>query len=377
MRITFILKRADLAGGVRVVAIHAEGLARRGHEVLVVSPPRPLPRLRSVARSLALERRLPRLTRRTSSHLDSIDGALVRYKVLERDRPVTEADVPDADVVISTWWETAEWVARLSPSKGVKCSFLQHYEVHNPATVDRVEATWRLPFHKIVISRWLVDLASRRFGDKDVSLVPNGIDTSLFFGPSRKRSNPPTVGFVYSPTAYKRADLALQAFSLLRQRLRSARLLSFGSAPIRDSGLPQGGEFHLSPPQDRLRALYSRCDAWLCTSDTEGFGLPLLEAMACRTPVVSTRSGGPDDFVEDGVNGFLVDVGDVKGLADRLHTLLTCDPANWETMSQGAYATATRLQWKTAQNLFERALYRAVARATRGEVAGDSQVASN
>src|SRR5262245_57267184 len=124
MRITFVLKHADLAGGVRVVAKHAEGLARRGHEVFVVSTPHPLPRLRSVAKSLALKTTLPPLRRFRPSHLDNLDKALVHHKVLRKHRPVTDADLPDADVVISTWWETAEWVACLSPSKGIKCSFL-------------------------------------------------------------------------------------------------------------------------------------------------------------------------------------------------------------------------------------------------------------
>ena len=43
-------------------------------------------------------------------------------------------------VVIATWWETAEWVAGLSPRKGAKAYFLQHHEVHPGQPVDRVRA---------------------------------------------------------------------------------------------------------------------------------------------------------------------------------------------------------------------------------------------
>jgi glycosyltransferase involved in cell wall biosynthesis len=373
MRITFVLKHADLAGGVRVIAAHADALARRGLQVLVVSTPHPLPRLRFVAKSLALRGRFPPLTRISPSHLDGLDATLVQHKVLDRDRPVTDADLPDADVVIATWWETAEWVSRLSPSKGTKCSFLQHFEAHDPATADRATETWRLPFHKIAVSRWLADLASQRFGDTEVSLVPNGVDTELFSAPSRMRGIPPTVGFVYSAAPFKRADLALDTFSQLRERIPLVRLLAFGSQPQGKGDLPPDAEFYPTPPQDSLRSIYSRCDAWLCTSDTEGFGLPLLEAMACRTPVVSTRSGGPEDFVEDGINGFLVDIGDVNGLVDRVQKLLTCSPTTWRTMSRRAHGTAALHQWDNAYILFEQALYRAIERASRGEIAGRSE----
>jgi hypothetical protein len=60
--------------------------------------------------------------------------------------------VPDADIIIATWWETAEWVARLSARKGAKVYFIQHDErfVHMPQ--DRVEKTWALPFYRITIA---------------------------------------------------------------------------------------------------------------------------------------------------------------------------------------------------------------------------------
>ena len=56
---------------------------------------------------------------------------------------------------MATWWETAEWVARYPASKGAKAYFIQHHEVHEGLPADRVNATWRLPMHKIVIANWL------------------------------------------------------------------------------------------------------------------------------------------------------------------------------------------------------------------------------
>ena len=42
---------------------------------------------------------------------------------------MTDVDVPDGDLIIATWWETAEWVNALSPNKGAKVYFIQHHEI--------------------------------------------------------------------------------------------------------------------------------------------------------------------------------------------------------------------------------------------------------
>lgn len=62
-------------------------------------------------------------------------------------------------------------------------------------------------------------------------------------------------------------------------------------------------------------------DVFVLPSFHEGFGLVFLEAMACGLPIVTTHEGGQVDIVADGVNGFLVPVGDSHQLADRIKML--------------------------------------------------------
>ena len=152
------------------------------------------------------------------------------------------------------------------------------------------------------------------------------------------------------------------------------RAVCFGADRHRREPLPDWVDLHINPPQDRLRTIYGRCDVWLCTSYSEGFGLPALEAMACRCPVVSTRVGGPMDFIEEGVNGHLVDIGDAAALADRAARVLALDPADWQCMSDAALATATRYTWDDATELFERALLRGIdgSRGSRTQNGGNA-----
>ena len=361
MRVSFVLPDANLGGGVRVIAMYAEHLRRRGHRVLVVSTPRKVPPLQMRIK-LFLKGYGWLSAKPGSSHFD---GLAVERRIIERFRPITDSDLPDADVVVATWWETAEWVAQLSMAKGAKAYLIQQFELNflnQPR--ERVEATWKLPMQKIVVSRWLADLARERFGDPSSIIVPNGIDLDLFHAPPRGKQGRPTVGMLYAPNSpHKGNDTALAAIEIAKRRFPDLHVRAFGSGEIVPSmPLPIGSDYTRLPAQSTLREIYGRCDVWLCASSSEGFHLPPHEAMACRCPVVSTRVGGPMDMIEDAVNGYLVDVGDSEGLARRLIEILDLPERDWQRMSEAACSTAKSFTWEDATARFESALELAIQR---------------
>lgn len=348
-----------------MIAIYAERLARRGHDVLVVYPPQRKPTPKDRLSSLVKGEGWRPYEAVGPSHFDGID---VPQKMLETWRPIVDADVPDADVMVAAWCDLAHWAGNLRESAGAKVHFIQGFETLGGNHVrQRVETAWRLPMHKIVISSWLVSLASKSFGDSDVSLVRNSVDTDLFWAPSRSKQEKPTVGILYSTSVYKRLGHTLEAIRIVEEAMGSIQVVSYGlDDPTKDLPLPADCHFERAPQQDRIRELYAKCDVWLCGSVREGFHLPPLEAMACRCPVVSTRVGGPLDIVRDGENGFVVDVDDVQGLADRVVQVLQLPEADWKRMSDAALATATGYTWEDATELFERALERAVEKHQQG-----------
>ncbi|HWI57981.1 MAG TPA: glycosyltransferase family 4 protein [Bacillota bacterium] len=299
------------------------------------------------------------------------DGTGVPHRVLERIRPVTDADVPDADVVVATYYTTARGVLQLSRAKGAKAIFIQNYEVEEGKVIPELDASWRMPMHKITISKWLVELAQEKFGDSVVSHVPNSVELSQFHAPPRGKSPVPTVGLLYNTFCLKGCGTSLKALKRVAAALPSLRLVTFGAEqPTLRLPLPHYADFYYQPPQDKLRDLYAQCDVWLCGSNREGFHLPPLEAMACRCPVVSTCVGGPLDIIEEGVNGHLVRVGDVEALAARVLRVLNLPQEGWLAMSAAASRTATRYTWDEATDLFEKALQVAIERDRRGEWGG-------
>jgi glycosyltransferase involved in cell wall biosynthesis len=358
MNITFVLPYAGLQGGIRVIAIYADHLARKGHDVRILSTPFVVS-LKHACKCVLLGKGLPR---HEPSYFDALD---VSHRVLDAVRPVSDTDVADGDVVVATYYTTARGVQRLSPAKGAKVLFIQGYEIEEGKPNPMLDMTWRMPMHKIVVSAWLAGLAQQRFGDPVVSLVMNSVDTRQFHASPRTKQVGPTIGLLYSTCSLKGCSTSFRALERIAAS-RRVRLVCFGAErPDFRLPLPRYAEFHYRPAQHELRNLYAQCDVWLCGSNAEGFHLPPLEAMACRCPVVSTRVGGPVDIIEHGVNGFLVDVKDDEGLAQRVLQVLDLPSDDWKRMSDAAYRTATRYSWDDAARAFEQALYLAIERTKR------------
>lgn len=369
MKITFVLPTLSLTGGIRVISIFAELLRKRGHSVFVISLPRPQPSMRQQVKSLL---RGGGWISPPENEPSFFDNLAVEHKITDRYRPVEDKDVPDADVVIATWWETAEWVAKLSPSKGAKAYFIQHHEVFDYLPQGRVEATWRLPMHKITISQWLVELARTEYDDDQVSLAPPTVDTKQFYACPRNKQSVPTVGLMYSTVYWKGTDIALKAFSLAAEKIPNLRLVAFGTeAPSSELPLPANAEYVIQPDQDKIKDYYSKCDAWLLASRSEGFGLPIIEAMACRTPVISTPAGAAPEILSGGT-GILVRSEDPQEMAKAIESICQLPNSKWQAMSEAAYAKVNNYTWEDATDHFEAALKVAVDKSQDRDVNIDS-----
>lgn len=120
--------------------------------------------------------------------------------------------------------------------------------------------------------------------------------------------------------AWKRMDRFEAICDELLEIPRS-RILCVGQNVVILEGLAQRGFATCRPKDDaELVRCFDQAKVFLLTSDREGFGLPPLEAMARGVPVVSFRCGGPDLYILDGENSYLVET--TKHAADRIRSLL-------------------------------------------------------
>lgn len=171
-----------------------------------------------------------------------------------------------------------------------------------------------------------------------IKYAPPGVDSNVFKPPkirqilSGESAYILSVGRMQDPR--KNILLLLDAYRLLAHDMLGApRLLLAGATSppdefwkcAKDYGLNSKIEFRLKPTFAELIGLYQGATCFVLPSDEEGFGMVVIESMGCAVPVVSTRSGGPDGIIDDGVDGYLVPLGDAQALADRLQRLCS-DP---------------------------------------------------
>jgi glycosyltransferase involved in cell wall biosynthesis len=107
-------------------------------------------------------------------------------------------------------------------------------------------------------------------------------------------------------------------------------------------------------------AVLADLDVFVLSSVSEGLSIATLEAMAAGKPVVVTRSGGPEEIVEDGRTGLLVPVADSAGLASKICELLRNPDLATELARNARLAASTRFSIarmvEEYQTLYERCL---------------------
>lgn len=359
MRITFLLPNDGLSGGNRVAASHAQHLQRRGHQVTIVCRRPGRQSARGLVKTMfrdGLGAALHCLRDSPPGHA-SLSGVPVRWIAYER-RP-TPADLPDADAIVATWWETVEWIADMPRQKGRQFHLIQGYEVWGGNETDVHRALAR-DNTKVAISQSLRADILRVIGPREIHVVTNGVDANVFRAPPRTRNAHPRVGFVYAPDPMKGSDRCRESIALARQSLPSLQSIAFGvSPPSKQNPLPPDCEFLLNPSQDRIPSIYAACDAWLFASRLDSFGLPILEAMSCRTPVIGVPTGAAPELLSAG-DGILIDAESepqlVQALADAMVSIGNMPEPEWRRLSDRAHAKSATLSWQRAAAAFERIL---------------------
>jgi glycosyltransferase involved in cell wall biosynthesis len=139
------------------------------------------------------------------------------------------------------------------------------------------------------------------------------------------------VGWIGRMTGVKRGADVLRAFRLLRDQGIDATLCMVGDGPERGQLEQLAGELGLMHDclfagyQEDVGPFFASFDAFVLPSANEGTPVTAIESLASGCPVVATRVGGVPDVVEEGVDGFMVEPGDLDALADRL-ARLAADP---------------------------------------------------
>ncbi|ELY63475.1 glycosyltransferase family 4 protein [Natrinema versiforme] len=289
-----------------------------------------------------------------------------------------ERQVRDGDILIATSWPTAYTASELPPSKGEEYYFMQHYEIwpvwndldcwkeveslngspsiamadvtpddpHLAQYKDLVDESYSLPVRIIRTSEWEEKILDQ-LGENSVGSVSYGVDHELFYPSTTTEQQ--TVLALYRNSPEKGDRQAIAAFEKLHRRNEDIEFLMFGRS--KSSQVPRFVEFEEDPSQEMIRDLYSRSDIFVYPSWVEGYGMPPMEAMACRNALVSTDVGAVRDYTpQEGVE--FVPVRDVNAIVSKVERLLQ-SPDRLESMKERNREYIQQFRWEKTAEEFE------------------------
>lgn len=186
---------------------------------------------------------------------------------------------------------------------------------------------------------------------RKVSIVPNGVD-ELFFQSSEKSPNPVVI-YLGRWKKYKRLDLLLEAFKIVKKRVEDAELWLAGRGDWKPKSI-EGLKVFGFVDERKKKELLSKAWVFVTPSEKEGWCITVIEANACGTPAIAYDVPGLRDSIVDGETGFLVkEDGDIEKLAEAIIRVLT-DNKLRRRLSENAIKWARRFSWDKSAEEFER-----------------------
>jgi len=294
--VAYLLESTGIWGGVRVVLLQAEALARRGHRVAVVSP-EPSPAWFPLGRA-----RFERSSFRESRELAA------------------------SEVRVATFWTTV--APALEGATGPVFHLCQGYEGDMSFYADRrasIERAYAAPTRKLAIS---ASVAARltSHGIGPVTIVGQAFDRTGFErGPERPPADPPALLLVGPFEAdVKGIAVALSGLGIWRQGGGRFFLRRVSTFPVTETERAFGlvDEYHHVLAPERMPFAYRASDLLIGPSrPEEGFGLPVLEALSCGIPCLLSDTPGHREIAGHAATYFAD--GDPESLAAALPEALS------------------------------------------------------
>jgi len=228
-------------------------------------------------------------------------------------------------------------------------SFAAWYRLFLPILARRVRKVF-------APSEYVKQKVMRRFGIENVTITPNGVDPSVFHPDAKQKEfDLPKcyILFVGSLEPRKNLDHLLRAWNEIRNDYKETWLIIVGVSGnvFRSVNLWHEVErvrFLGYVEDETLAGLYANATLFVLPSQDEGFGLPVLEAMASGTPVIVSDGGALPEIVDEA--GLIFCLSNPVGLNNALKECLSNAKLRSELKEKGL-VRARQFSWKTTAEL--------------------------
>lgn len=196
------------------------------------------------------------------------------------------------------------------------------------------------------VSNRLRDFLAKSYKLKANSLYVLPIYTQISVPPRTQKRNTVPYPFTFLSVGrlvpVKNIGLQIRALARVAKEIPHVRLRIVGDGPERAnleliaSSLKLAASVVFEGEQKEMSRFYEEADAFLLTSDSEGWGLVVLEAAAHRLPLIMTDVGLAREVIKNGESGFIIPVGDEEELALAMRELIDT-PELRVRLGEGAY----------------------------------------
>ncbi len=229
-------------------------------------------------------------------------------------------------------------------------------------TESLVKKIWNQAKAVVSNSQGLKELALKTDSNQQIEVIYNGIDTEKFFPVSDREDLDfhLTLGGTRI-THRKGIKYLILALEKLLPKYPQIKMDIIGEGNqkteleelVREKKMEGPIRFVGKVAHEKILSFYQRSKVFVLPSLNEGMSNAMLEALASGLPIVSTRTGGADELVEDGCNGFLVKKNDPDDLAIKIEKLIL-DPNLQKEMGRNSRIKAEQLSWqKVAEQYFQ------------------------
>lgn len=242
------------------------------------------------------------------------------FTFLKDFRFVIKDNIPkhlDTKRLIATAWGTAYFVNKYS-QKTIKYYLVQNSEddVSFSGSLSKFATrTYSFPLKKIVINR----VTQNRFvQDNPIKItVASHVNAELRIDPKDRMG---CIAIQLRNGEDKGAEYAIGAIKIIHDRHKEIRIESYGNYK---GAIPDFVVHHGFMPEEDYINMFNRSTIFILPSIVEGFSTPVLESMTCGSVPVATKCGGPEEMIENNVNGILVPIKSPNAIAEAVGYLLS------------------------------------------------------
>lgn len=309
MHITFVVPGNNRSGGVRVTVSMANQLLCRGHSVRIVYPKTRI-LSKELYKTLFQKITKKRDTENRIGWIQYFQGKVEQFKNLD------DLTFESMEIVIAVGTLTINCVYKLN-----KDVVKLRYNHGLLSVVDeKYISAWKLPMPTITVSKAIIPDLEKISKQKVLAVVRNGIDLAEYRPTGNGNRN--GIGCMYSSHPAKAPEIIKEVFKKIKRTSKGIPLYSFSTEKCpKDLYVDEYWEY---PSVEKSCSIYNRSRIWLVASRSEGFSIPILEAMACGCVVISTDTYGGRELIVDGENGILVPVGDSEAILSAIKRILSC-----------------------------------------------------